>query len=225
MSPYDPNTGISELLMMARVWVRHRAEEHAGRQDSLTRAYVIAETEFKATPDLSKSSYEMLCKRFKAQYRNCEQEDWYRRFRAQFEAIYHDRRVAQARAEDERREQARIRGEARIAHLQSKVEKSKEEESETFKEVFPSSTRHPGQASSSGDHQGAFPAEPAGSGEPSQASRGDQIPASPPRTAQNVCVVCHDRVHKHSICAFCRRCHCERHRYKTQCCDTWKCSV
>ncbi len=45
MSPYDPNTSISELLMMARIWVRHRADEHAGRQESLTRACVIAEND------------------------------------------------------------------------------------------------------------------------------------------------------------------------------------
>ena len=197
MSPYDPSTKISELLMMARIWIRHRAGEHAGGQESLTRACVIDEKDGIATPELSKSSYDLLCKKFKAQYPKCEEQDWYKRFKAQFEAIYHDRRVAEVRAEEERREQARIRGEARIAHLKSKVEESKEEESETFKEVFASSTRHPGQASSSGDHQGASPAEPAGSGEPSQASRGESIPVTPPRTAQYVCVVCGIKLHEH----------------------------
>ncbi len=85
MSPYDPSTKISELLMTARIWIRHRADEHAGRQESLTRACVIAENDGIATPELSKSSDDLLCKKFKTQYQNCEQQVWYRRFKAQFE--------------------------------------------------------------------------------------------------------------------------------------------
>ncbi len=82
MEPYDPNASIAELLMMARAWARVKADEHAEKQESLTTAAVIAETQFRATPELSKNSFDMLCKRFKAQYANCEQQDWYIRFKA-----------------------------------------------------------------------------------------------------------------------------------------------
>ena len=224
MEPYDPNASIADLLVMARAWARIKADEHAEKQESLTTAAVIAETQFRATPELSKNSFDTLCKKFKAQYAKCEEQGWYITFKAEFNTIYHDRRVTQAKAEEERRERARIRGEARIAHLQGKIEKSKKEESETYDEFFALPTRQPEKASSTRDHQGASLAEPADSGEVSRARCwGETIPETPQQTTK--CVVCDDKVHERSVCAFCLRHYCERHMYETRCCNSWKCSV
>ena len=225
MNPYDPDVQIKELLMMARIWIRRRADEHAEKQEALTRAWAKAESEGVATPDLSKSGFDMLCKKFKTQHPKCAEHAWYKKFKSLFEEIREARRATERQAEEDRVEQARIRNEARKAKLTNMIKESKEEESETFKEIFAPPTRHPGQASSSGDHHGASPAEPAGSGEASQANRGEPIPRTPPRTTQNMCQVCEVSVHEHSVCAFCEQWFCGRHRYNTKCCRTWKCSV
>ena len=44
MNPYDPDVQIKELLMMARIWIRCRADEHAEKQEALTRAWAKAES-------------------------------------------------------------------------------------------------------------------------------------------------------------------------------------
>ncbi len=159
MDPYNPSATIAELLMMARIWAKVKADEHAARQESFTTAAIIAETTFKPTPDLTMKSFEIICKKFKTQYKKCEEQEWFKTFKAEFNKIYHDRRVAQDIVEQEQRERARLRGEARIAHLQSKIEKSKKEENETCDEIFAVPTRQPEKASSSRDHQGAFQAD------------------------------------------------------------------
>ena len=147
MNPYDPNVQIKELLMMARIWIRRRADEHAEKQEALTRARAKAESEGVATPDLSKISFDMLCRIFKTNNPGCEEHTWYKKFKHQFEEIREERRAAELQerqAEEDRVEQAKVRNEARKAKLTTVIEKSKEEDNETFKEIFTPLTRHPG---------------------------------------------------------------------------------
>ena len=151
MDPYDPDVQVRELLMMARIWIRRRADEHAEKQEAYTRAWVTAEQSGVATAELSKSGFDMLCRKFKTNNPGCEQHAWYIKFKNQFEKIYEERRAAaiqERQAENDRIEQARIRNEERKAKLATVIEQLKEEEEETFKEIFPPLTRHPGQASS-----------------------------------------------------------------------------
>ncbi len=122
MSPYDPNVQIKELLMMARIWIRRRADEHAEKQEALTRAWVKAENDGIATPDLSKSGFDMLCKMFKTKYPGCEEHAWYKKFKSQFEEIRVARRATERQAEEDRVEQAKVRNEARKAKLTTVIE-------------------------------------------------------------------------------------------------------
>ena len=95
MNPYDPDVQIKELLMMARIWIRRRADEHAEKQEALTRAWAKAESEGVATPELSKSSFDMLCRMFKTNTPGCEELTWYKKFKNQFQEIREERRAAE----------------------------------------------------------------------------------------------------------------------------------
>ncbi len=229
MSPYDPDATIKELLIMARVWIKRRAQEHMDKQEALTRARTTAENEGIATPELSKRDFDMLCKVFKANTPGCEHPTWYKTFKQSFEVIRESRKAAERQerqAEEDRINQAKIRNDERKARLMALIEKAEEEE---FKDqpllqaILTPLTYQPGeQASSSVGPRGALTAEPASSGEVSQAARGDYIPQTPQRLTQNQCQICGLSAHEHSICVFCKQVFCDRHRYNTKCCQTWK---
>ncbi len=156
-------------------------------------------------PELSRRDFDMACKVFKSNTPGCETSAWYRTFKQSFELIREHRREAQRQerqAEEDRINQAKLRNDERKARLMAEIEKSKREE---FKErpmlqaILTPLTHQPGeQASSSVGPHGALTAEPASSGEASQAKRGDYVPQTPLRSTQNQCQICGLSVHEHS---------------------------
>ena len=64
-------------------------------------------------------------------------------------------------------------------------------------------------------------AEPASSSGLTKEERGVLLPQTPPRTPK--CFICQRVAHEHSVCAFCERVCCDRHRRNTVCCTYWKC--
>ena len=76
-------------------------------------------------------------------------------------------------------------------------------------------------ASSSVGPLGASTAEPASSSDLTREESGALIPQTPQRTPR--CFICERKANEHSICAFCKRVCCDRHRRNTVCCQYWKC--
>ncbi len=152
-------------------------------------------------PDLSRNDINMVLEVFKSRWTGCETSEWYRAFKGSFEQMHEQKKQAQRQAEENRANQARLRGEARRARLKAELEEAKQEGYEgrpVLQEILTPLTHWPGEpASSSVGPPGASTAEPASSGGDTETAR-PQTPQRSPR-----CKICERNTHEHSICVFC----------------------
>ena len=206
MEPYTKDASIVVLLVMARDWIKQAAQKHQEEQTAMANAKEVARNEAIVMPELSRADCNMVLKVFKSNTPGCERSEWYIAFKRSFEEMSAIRKQAQ----DARTEQARLRGEERKARLEA-------EQAALMGEILTPW----GSASSSVGPSGASTAEPANSSGPTKEKRGVLLPQTPQRTPK--CYICERKAHEHSVCAFCERVCCDRHRRNTVCCQYWKC--
>ena len=106
MNPHNPDATILELLIMAREWIKRKAQEHQEKQEALLRARIAAEKEAVVMTDLSRNDFNMVLKVFKSTWTGCETSEWYIRFKQSFEQMHEQKQQVQRRERQEEEDRA-----------------------------------------------------------------------------------------------------------------------